>query len=90
VKNIFGLLILLVSCISFASTLEVVKKRGKLRCGVSTGLAGFSTPDSKGEWRGMDVDICKAIASAIFNDPGKVDYVFKCSTAIHGTSIGGN
>ena len=53
----------------------MVKKRGKLRCGVSTGLAGFSTPDSKGVWRGLDVDICRAVAAAVFNDPKKVDYV---------------
>ena len=74
-KQFLGFFVLLLVSTSMASTLSVIKKRGKLRCGVSTGLAGFSTPDSKGEWKGMDVDICKAIASAIFNDPKKVEYV---------------
>ena len=58
-----------------AGTLSMVKKRGKLKCGVSTGLAGFSAPDSKGNWVGMDVDFCRAVAAAIFNDPNKVQYV---------------
>ena len=58
-----------------AGTLSMVKKRGKLKCGVSTGLAGFSAPDSKGNWVGMDVDFCRAVAAAIFNNPNKVQYV---------------
>lgn len=69
------LLIALFSFSTFAGTLDIVKKRGKVRCGVSTGLAGFSSPDSKGNWRGLDVDFCRAVAAAIFNDPSKVDYV---------------
>ena len=55
-------------------TLEKVRKNGFLRCGVSEGLPGFSQPDNKGEWTGMDVDFCRAIASAIFNDPKKVRF----------------
>ena len=74
-RSIFIISCLLVSSVCFSGTLDVVKKRGKLRCGVSTGLAGFSTPDSKGVWRGLDVDICRAVAAAVFNDPKKVDYV---------------
>jgi general L-amino acid transport system substrate-binding protein len=55
-------------------TLEKVRKNGYLRCGVSEGLPGFSNPDAKGNWTGLDVDFCRAIAAAIFNDPSKVRY----------------
>jgi general L-amino acid transport system substrate-binding protein len=55
-------------------TLEKVKKNGYLRCGVSEGLPGFGQPDNKGEWTGLDVDFCRAIAAAIFNDPKKVRF----------------
>lgn len=58
-----------------ADTLEEVKERGALRCGVNIGLAGFSAPDDKGEWRGLDVDFCRAVASAIFKDPTKVKFI---------------
>src|SRR5690242_1744833 len=57
-----------------AQTLKAVKDRGSLICGVSQGLPGFSTPDDKGNWTGLDVDYCRAIASAIFNDPTKVKF----------------
>jgi general L-amino acid transport system substrate-binding protein len=53
-------------------TLDAIRERGQLACGVSTGVAGFSAADSKGEWRGMDVDICRALAAAVLKDPGKV------------------
>ncbi len=56
------------------STLETVKDKGFIQCGVNTGLAGFSQPDSKGEWRGIDVDLCRAVAAAVFGDAGKVRY----------------
>ncbi len=56
------------------STLEKVKARGKLVCGVNTGLAGFSTIGSDGTWKGFDVDYCRALAAAIFNDPKKVEF----------------
>ena len=56
-------------------TLDTVKQRGNLSCGVNIGLAGFSQPDDKGNWTGMDVDYCKAIAAAVFGDPNKVKYV---------------
>jgi len=58
-----------------AETLKTVKDRGMLACGVSQGLPGFSSPDDKGNWTGLDVDVCRAIAAAIFNDPTKVKYV---------------
>src|ERR1700744_4167889 len=58
-----------------AQTLKAVKDRGQLSCGVSQGLPGFSSPDDKGNWTGIDVDICRAIAAAIFDDPTKVKFV---------------
>ena len=57
-----------------AQTLKKVKDRGSLMCGVSQGLPGFSNPDDKGNWTGLDVDFCRAIAAAIFNDPTKVKF----------------
>jgi general L-amino acid transport system substrate-binding protein len=56
-------------------TLEQVKARGALTCGVNTGLAGFGIPDDKGNWTGLDVDLCRAISAAIFNDPTKIKFV---------------
>jgi len=58
-----------------AQTLKTVKDRGQLSCGVSQGLPGFSSPDDKGNWTGLDVDVCRAIAAAIFNDTTKVKFV---------------
>ncbi|WP_088157483.1 amino acid ABC transporter substrate-binding protein [Achromobacter xylosoxidans] len=52
-------------------TLDTVRKRGYLQCGVSTGIQGFSAPDSKGTWHGLDVDMCRAIAATVFNDATK-------------------
>jgi hypothetical protein len=57
-----------------AQTLKTVKDRGMVSCGVSQGLPGFSTPDDKGNWTGLDVDVCSAIAAAIFNDTSKVKF----------------
>ena len=56
-------------------TLDKIKQAGRVVCGVSTGLAGFSQPDSQGRYSGLDVDICKAIAASVFGDPDKVRYV---------------
>jgi general L-amino acid transport system substrate-binding protein len=56
-------------------TLNAVKARGTLNCGANTGLAGFGQPDAQGNWTGLDVDYCRAIAAAIFNDPNKVKFV---------------
>ena len=58
-----------------AQTLAAVKARGVLNCGVSQGFAGFSAPDSRGEFRGLDVDYCKAVAAAVLGDAGKVRFV---------------
>jgi len=58
-----------------AQTLKAVKDRGKLMCGVSSGLMGFSAPDDKNTWSGFDVDFCRAVAAALFDDPSKVEYV---------------
>jgi len=58
-----------------ADTLKTVKDRGMLSCGVSQGLPGFSSPDDKGNWTGLDVDVCRAVAAAIFDDPSKVKFV---------------
>src|SRR5208282_4186110 len=58
-----------------AGTLDQIKARGQLICGVNTGLAGFGLPDDQGVYRGLDVDECRAIAAAIFNDPSKVKYL---------------
>ena len=55
--------------------LERVKANNMLRCGVGGSLAGFSLPDSRGEWHGIDVDFCRAVAAAIFDDPTKVKFV---------------
>ena len=55
--------------------LDAVKARGNLICGVNTGLAGFAQPDDKGKWTGLDVDVCRATAAAIFGDAEKVKYV---------------
>ena len=60
---------------AYAQTLKTVKERGSLLCGVSQGIAGFSLPDDKGNWSGIDVEFCRAIAAAIFNDASKVKFV---------------
>ncbi len=56
------------------STLDAVKAKGYVQCGVNTGLAGFSQPDSRGEWKGLDVDTCRAVVAAVFGDAKKVRY----------------
>ena len=60
---------------SDAQTLKTVRERGTLNCGVSQGLMGFSSTDDNGTWIGFDVDICRAVAAAIFDDPAKVTFV---------------
>ena len=60
---------------ALAQTLKTVQDRGMLSCGVSQGLPGFSSPDDKGNWTGLDVDVCRALAAAIFDDPTKVKFV---------------
>ena len=58
-----------------AQTLAAVKARGALLCGVNQGLPGFSYADERGQWSGFDVDFCRAVAAAVFNDPNKVQLV---------------
>jgi general L-amino acid transport system substrate-binding protein len=73
-----GLAALVAALIAFAAqagTLETVKQRGALVCGVSEGLGGFSDRDASGAWAGFDVDFCRAIAAALFDDPTKAQFV---------------
>lgn len=56
-------------------TLDAVKQRGTVKCGVTNGVAGFSAPDTQGNWSGLDVDTCRAIAAAVLGDGKKVDFV---------------
>jgi general L-amino acid transport system substrate-binding protein len=76
VKLVVGVAVALVFSIAAASaqTLKAVKDRGALQCGVSQGLPGFSNPDDKGNWTGFDVEFCRAISAAIFNDAAKVKF----------------
>ena len=80
IKSLFIALILSLGVSSaFAdghgSTLDVVKERGFLKCGSNTGLAGFGLPNDAGVWEGIDVDVCRAVAAAVFGDASKVEYV---------------
>lgn len=69
------ILLLTVSSHLQASTLSNVKKNKFIKCGVSTGSAGFSAPSKKGQWSGLDVDLCRAVSSAIFGTPKKVKFI---------------
>jgi len=68
------------------ATLDAVKKRGTVICGVNGNRAGFSALDSQGRWRGMDVDTCKAIAAAVLGDSEKVQFV-KTTTQTRFTAL---
>ena len=65
----------LVAGYASAATLDDVKARGSLNCGVSTGVNGFSAPDANGVWQGFDVAVCRAIAAAVLGDPMAVNFV---------------
>jgi general L-amino acid transport system substrate-binding protein len=69
------LLAILCPALGFSQTLDSVKKRGELVCGVNEDLPGFSSRDEAGKWSGFDVDFCRAVAAAIFADAGKVRFV---------------
>lgn len=56
------------------ATLDAIKARGQLVCGIHTGIAGFALPDTQGIWRGLDADLCRGLAVALFNDPTKVRF----------------
>lgn len=58
-----------------AATLDDVQARGKLNCGVNTGLVGFAAPDANGEWAGFDVAVCRAVAAAVLNDASAVEFL---------------
>ena len=66
---------LLIATAASAQTLDKVKARGNVNCGVNPGLIGFAMRDAQGNWGGFDVDLCRALAAAIFNDPKKVQFV---------------
>ena len=61
--------------IAGAATLDDIKTRGTLNCGVSTGLVGFAAPDANGVWQGFDVAVCRAVAAAVLGDPSAVEFV---------------
>ncbi|MBT0955790.1 amino acid ABC transporter substrate-binding protein [Alphaproteobacteria bacterium KMM 3653] len=61
--------------VASAGTLDDVKARGKLNCGVTTGLVGFAAPDANGEWEGFDVGVCRAVAAAVLGDATAVEFV---------------
>ncbi|GGH22658.1 amino acid ABC transporter substrate-binding protein [Alsobacter metallidurans] len=75
VSAAFGAVAALVAGSASAGTLDNVKQKGFLQCGSNTGLAGFGQPDAQGNWTGLDVDFCRAIAAAVFNDASKVKFV---------------
>ena len=68
-------ILVLVVTTARADTLDQVKKRGYLGCGSNLVRAGFGLPDGKGHWAGLDIDFCRALAAAIFDDTGKVKFV---------------
>lgn len=65
---------LAMSTVASAGLLQQIKERGYLECGVSTGLPGFSAPDENGNWSGLDVAFCRAVAAAVFGDAGAVRF----------------
>ena len=65
-KLIASILMLSFGTSAIADTLSDTQDRGHVRCGVSQGLPGFSNPDADGNWTGIDVDVCRAVAAAIF------------------------
>ena len=74
VPLIAGAALAVMTGVASAGTLDDVNAKGFVQCGVNTGLLGFASPDSDGNYTGFDVDFCRAVAAAIFNDPSKVKY----------------
>src|SRR5512144_3443547 len=68
-------MIVLASEAGAGATVRAVERRGELVCGVANDLHGFSAPDSRGRWSGLDVDVCRAVAAAVLGDHSKVRYV---------------
>ena len=73
--TILAVVVVLAAQSASAQTLQAVKDRGILNCGANGTLAGFGLPDAQGNWTGLDVDVCRAVAAAIFNDASKVKFV---------------
>ena len=69
-----ALLLTAAQAVPAGATLDAVKARGYLQCGVNTGLPGFSNADEKGNWTGLDVDLCRAVAAAVLGDANKVQF----------------
>ena len=74
ISTAFGVAIAATGFSASAATLDDVKAKGFVQCGVSQGLPGFSNPDSDGNWTGLDVDLCRAVAAAVFGDATAVKY----------------
>ena len=72
---VLALLLLPLGPAHAGKTLDQIRQRAQLVCGVSTGVIGFSSADSQGRWNGLDVDVCRAIAAAVLGDANKVKYV---------------
>jgi general L-amino acid transport system substrate-binding protein len=70
-----GLTMSLVGAAEAGQAFDAIRARGTIICGVNQGVAGFSTPDSRGEYRGLDADFCRALAAAVFGDQAKVRFV---------------
>ena len=70
-----GAAVLLAAPSAFAGTLDDVIARGEINCGVGEGFPGFFAPDDQGQWHGLDVDFCRALAAAVLGDPDKVAYL---------------
>src|SRR6202162_6189601 len=75
IASILALTVILAAQGAAAQTLKAVKDRGLLNCGANGTLAGFGLPDEQGNWTGLDVDVCRAVAAAIFNDATKIKFV---------------
>ena len=72
---LLALFLLLLPTAHASKTLDQIRQRGQLVCGVSTGVIGFSATDSQGNWSGLDADICRALAAAVLGDAGKIKWV---------------
>jgi general L-amino acid transport system substrate-binding protein len=72
--GVLGIAAMATGAVAQQKTLDTVKARGTVNCGVSPGAPGFAFPDDKGNWTGLDVDYCRAVAAAVFGDPTKVSF----------------
>ena len=73
--GLFGAMLIFSANVIAATTLQAVQKNGYVKCGVNTGLPGFSSADKNGNWTGLDVDFCRAVAAAVLGDANKVRYI---------------